>query len=56
VRIVFSFVFRMAAKRTVSPITRQQKKKNSEVPSKVWEHGFLFFFALDFKLVLKPEV
>jgi hypothetical protein len=25
----------MAAKRTVSPITRQQKKKNSEVPSKV---------------------
>jgi hypothetical protein len=35
VRIVFSFVFKMAAKRTVSPITRQQKKKNSEVPSKV---------------------
>jgi hypothetical protein len=27
--------FRMAAKRTLSPITRQQKKKNSEVPSKV---------------------
>jgi hypothetical protein len=25
----------MAAKRTLSPITRQQKKKNSEVPSKV---------------------
>jgi hypothetical protein len=25
----------MAAKRTVSPITRQQRKKNSEVPSKV---------------------
>jgi hypothetical protein len=25
----------MAAKRTISPITRQQKKKNSEVPSKV---------------------
>jgi hypothetical protein len=25
----------MAVKRTVSPITRQQRKKNSEVPSKV---------------------
>jgi hypothetical protein len=25
----------MAAKRTVSPITRQQRKRNSEVPSKV---------------------
>jgi hypothetical protein len=25
----------MAAKRTVSPITRQQRRKNSEVPSKV---------------------
>jgi hypothetical protein len=25
----------MAAKRIVSPITRQQRKKNSEVPSKV---------------------
>jgi hypothetical protein len=25
----------MAAKRTVSPVTRQQRKKNSEVPSKV---------------------
>jgi hypothetical protein len=25
----------MAMKRTVSPITRQQRKKNSEVPSKV---------------------
>jgi hypothetical protein len=35
VRIVFSLFFRMAAKRTVSPITRQQRKKNSEVPSKV---------------------
>jgi hypothetical protein len=25
----------MAVKRTVSPITRQQRKKNNEVPSKV---------------------
>jgi hypothetical protein len=25
----------MAVKRTVSPMTRQQKRKNSEVPSKV---------------------
>jgi hypothetical protein len=25
----------MAVKRTVSPITKQQRKKNSEVPSKV---------------------
>jgi hypothetical protein len=27
--------FSMAAKRTVSPITRQHRRKNSEVPSKV---------------------
>jgi hypothetical protein len=35
VRIVLALFFSMAAKRTVSPITRQQRKKNSEVPSKV---------------------
>jgi hypothetical protein len=35
VSIVLALFFRMAAKRTVSPITRQQRRKNSEVPSKV---------------------
>jgi hypothetical protein len=35
VRIVLALFFSMATKRTVSPITRQLRKKNSEVPSKV---------------------
>jgi hypothetical protein len=76
----------MTKARTTSPLTRNQKKKMSEVPSEVKlrkvvpevpreevERGELledlqvmgcsgcgstdfYFFALDFQLVLKPEV